>query len=331
MKQSAANNVIELGRSRAAAPPGLSPRASRGRRIIAVGGGKGGIGKSMVSANLGIALARAGNRVLLVDADLGGANLHTCLGVQPPPTTLSDFLARPTGRLEDVAIPTGIENLSLIAGALDSLDAANPKQQQKLRLLRHLQGADCDYLLLDLGAGTAAHILDFFLIADHGLLVLLPEPTSIENAYRFVKAAFFRRMQNLQDQYGIAQLVDAAMTSRDAASRTPFEFIARVKQKDRATGLKLEQELKNFRVKLVVNQAREAQDQNVAAAVVAAWKKFFGLEMEPLGTIAYDDDVWRAVRRRKPVLLEKPDGKAAASLTAVADRLLSLDGRAVAR
>jgi flagellar biosynthesis protein FlhG len=292
-----------------------------------VGGGKGGIGKSMVSANLGIALAQAGNRVLMVDADLGGANLHTCLGVPQPQTSLSDFLAQPSMKLEDVAIPTGVENLSLIAGALDALDAANPRQQQKLRLLRHLQGSAADYLLLDLGAGTSFHVLDFFLIADHCLLVLLPEPTSVENAYRFIKASFFRRLQNIQDQYGIGDLVDAAMTTREGAAKTPYEFIARVKQKDRKVGAELEQELAKFKIKLVVNQARTPADLDVGNAVVSAWKKFFGLEMDYLGAIRYDDEVWRSVRKRRPVLLEKPESEAASGVKQVADRLLTIDGR----
>jgi len=308
------------------APPGLQ-RRTRPRRIIAVGGGKGGIGKTMVSANLGIALARAGQRVLLVDADLGGANLHTALGVSPPQLTLSDFVGRHTDRIDDVVVSTPVPNLRLIAGASDVLDAANPRYQQKVKLLRNLQGVDADYLILDLGAGTAFNTLDFFLIADTGILVLLPEPTSVENAYRFVKAAFFRKLQYLEDQYGIAALVDDMLSTREGAVRTPFEFVSRVKAQDPGLGESLERELRDFRVQLVVNQARTAADLNVGQAVVSAWKKFFGLEMSFLGSIKYDDEAWKAVRRRRPVLLERADCDAAQGMVKIAERLLSLDGR----
>ena len=119
-----------------------------------------------------------GRRVVLVDADLGGANLHTCLGVDLPRRTLSDFIERRIEHIEEIITPTGIQNLGLISGAMDHLDAANPRYAQKMRLLRHVQGMDVDYAILDLGAGTHLNVLDFFLVSDHGILVLVPEPTA---------------------------------------------------------------------------------------------------------------------------------------------------------
>jgi flagellar biosynthesis protein FlhG len=315
----------EPARNVASSPPELSLR-NRPRRIVAIGGGKGGIGKSLVSSNLGIALAQAGQRVLLVDADLGGANLHTCLGVSQPSVGLGDFVHASKLRLDDVAVDTGVPQLRLVAGAQDMLDAANLRYAQKQKLLRGIQQAqDVDYVILDLGAGSSFNTLDFFLAADHGLLVLLPEPTSVENAYRFVKAAFFRRLQHVQSQYGIEDLVESALTTRAGVVRTPFDFISELKAEDAVLGARLEKELSAFRVRLVVNQVRTAGDAGVGRAVVSAWKKFFGLEMEELGAIPYDDDAWKAVRKRRPVLLEHPDSHAAQGLRAIAERLLALD------
>nr|WP_225413542.1 P-loop NTPase [Stigmatella hybrida] len=311
-----------------AGPPGLSKRA-RPRRIIAVGGGKGGIGKTLVSANLGIALAQAGMRVLLVDADLGGANLHTCLGVGQPSATLSDFVRSNKTRIEDIILPTGVPQLSLIAGAQDVLDAANIKYAQKQKLLRSLTALPVDYLLLDLGAGTSFNTLDFFLVADHGVLVVLPEPTAVENAYRFVKAAFFRRLQQVEAQYGIEDLVESALTTREGNLRTPHDFIAQVRKDDPAAGARLEKDLMSFRIRLVVNQARTDADMTVGNSVVSAWKKFFGLEMDDLGAIRYDDEAWRAIRKRRPVLLERPESPAAQGLQRIAGRILALDGIAI--
>jgi flagellar biosynthesis protein FlhG len=291
-----------------------------------VGGGKGGIGKTLVSANLAIALAQAGMRVLLVDADLGGANLHTCLGVGQPSVTLSDFVRSNKVQIQDIIIPTGVPQLSLIAGAQDVLDAANLKYAQKQKLLRTLMVQPVDYLLLDLGAGTSFNTLDFFLVADHGVLVVLPEPTAVENAYRFVKAAFFRKLQQVESQYGIEELVESALTTREGALRTPHDFITQVRQHDPAAGARLERDLQSFRIRLVVNQARTDADMNVGTAVVAAWKKFFGLEMDDLGAIRYDDEAWRAVRKRRPILLERPESPASQGLQRIAGRILTLDG-----
>jgi flagellar biosynthesis protein FlhG len=311
---------------RPAAPRG-GPRArqpvTRVNRILAVGGGKGGIGKSLISANLGIALARRGKRVVLVDADLGGANLHTTLGLDPPRRTLSDFIDRRFERLEDVLTPTGVPNLSLVSGALDHLEAAVPKHTQKMRLLRHIQGLDVDYAILDLGAGTHPNTLDFFLVSDHGVLVLVPEPTAIENAYRFVKAAFWRRMRNVAQVFGYEELLKEVM--RGTSFKSPVDLVATVAEREPEAGLNLARQLAAFRPRLLVNQARTAQDAEMGHAVVAAWRKYFGLEMDYLGAIEYEDEMWRAVRHRQPLLVARPEVAAGRAFDLVATRLLAMD------
>jgi flagellar biosynthesis protein FlhG len=302
--------------------PTATPRR-RARRVISVGGGKGGIGKSLISANLGIELARRGKRVVLVDADLGGANLHTTLGIDLPRRTLSDFIERKVQKIDDVVTPTGIENLGLVSGALDHLDAANPKYAQKMRFLRHVGQMDVDYAILDLGAGTHTNVLDFFLVSDHGVLVLVPEPTAVENAYRFVKAAFWRRLRNVASVYGYDPLLRSVMEG--GTFKSPVELVASLSERDADAGRNLARHLAQFRPRLVVNQARTPQDADVGGAVVAAWRKYFGLEMDLLGTISYEDDVWRAIRARRPLLVEKPDAPSARSFAAIADVLLALD------
>jgi len=297
--------------------------AARTRRIVAVGGGKGGIGKSLISANLGIELARRGRRVVLVDADLGGANLHTTLGLEPPKRTLSDFIERRVARIEDALTPTGIANLSLVSGALDHVDAANPRYAQKMRLLRHVQQLDVDYAILDLGAGTHSNVLDFFLVSDHGVLVLVPEPTSVENAYRFLKAAFWRRLRNVAHVFGYDPLLRSLLTT--APFRSPVELVSTVMERDREAGQNLVRQLAAFRPRLIVNQARTAQDAEIGQAIAAAWRKYFGLQMDYLGHIQYDDDLWRVQRARRPLLVEKPDAAAARSFAGLVDSLLALD------
>jgi flagellar biosynthesis protein FlhG len=319
--------LVQVIEAEEARTPRSAPRprkgAPRARRVLSVGGGKGGIGKSLISANLAIALARRGQRVVLVDADLGGANLHTTLGLDVPRRTLSDFIERKVERIEDVLTPTGVENLSLISGALDSLEAASPKHAQKMRLLRNVQSMDVDYAILDLGAGTHSNVLDFFLVSDHGVLVLVPEPTAVENAYRFVKAAFWRRVRNVAQVFGYEELLRSVMEG--ATFRSPVELVTTLAATDPDAGATLARQLAAFRPRLVVNQVRTQQDRDMGHAVVAAWRKYFGLEMEYLGAIDHDDAMWRAVRQRRPLLVERPEVPAAVAFTEIADRLLAAD------
>ena len=213
--------MAELPQLRLVAPPTADGSATRRPptarsgtrpgRILSVGGGKGGVGKSLVAASLGIEFARRGCRVVLVDCDLGGANLHTSLGIDPPRRTLSEFVNHSVERIEEVLVPTGIANLSLVSGALDHLDAASPNHGQKLRLIRHLQSMDADFAILDLAAGTQKNTLDFFLLADHKVVILAPEHSAIENAHRFVKAAFWRRLRAAASIFGVAHLLDECL------------------------------------------------------------------------------------------------------------------------
>ena len=292
-------------------------------RVWAVGGGKGGDGKSLLTANVGITLAQMGKRVCLIDADLGGANLHTCLGVAQPEATLDDFITRQTETLDELAVHTSVPNLSLISGAGDVFGAANPKYQTKMRLIRKIQSMDFDHVILDLGAGTAFNTLDFFLSAHRGVLLCVPEPTSIENLYRFMKAAFYRRLRQLDRQFQVRDLVRVAMTrkngNRVASLRELFEHI---KQLEPERGARLEAAMQRFRPKLVVNQVRSGADARVGQQIALAVRRYFGIDMQFAGYLEYDDIVWRAVRKRRPLLLEYPSRRLADSYRGIVAKIL---------
>ena len=116
------------------------------KRIWALGGGKGGTGKSFISSSLGLHLASLGRDVLVIDADLGGPNLHTLLGMRNGHPDLGDFLTNKVPLLEDAAVETPYPGLSIIRGTENVLFVANLNHYRKLRLLRQLR-----QLLVELG------------------------------------------------------------------------------------------------------------------------------------------------------------------------------------
>ena len=142
------------------------PRA----RIVAMGGGKGGVGKSFLTANLAHCFARSGYRAVAVDGDLEGANLHTCLGVPSPRTGLADFVAGRQDDLGKLLVETSLPNLQLIGGTHANLHQPQPGHSRRVEFLRGLRALDTDFVLIDLGAGTQASTLDYFLVADMGLI-----------------------------------------------------------------------------------------------------------------------------------------------------------------
>jgi flagellar biosynthesis protein FlhG len=299
----------------------------RSARIVAVGGGKGGVGKTLVATNLALAMAVRGQRVLLVDADLGGANVHTVLGVPPPLVTLSDVVSH-RANLDDVAVATPFENLRFVSGALDDIGAANPQHAAKMRLLRQLGKQRYDVVVLDLGAGTAFNTLDFFLIAHTGILVVLPEPTSIENAYRFLKAAFLRRLAVIEKAYGIKDLVDEARRQRGAgAQTTPAELMAAIAARNADVGRVVYDQMSRFVPRLVLNQARRGTSEGIDDATVAqdmasACRRFLGLRLDVLGVLPDDDAVRRSVRLRQPLRLVAPLSPISRSLDTLAEKVM---------
>ena len=292
-------------------------------RIIAVGGGKGGVGKSLVTSSLGIAIARHGKKVVVIDADLGGANLHTCLGLSTPAITLSDFISRRVESIDDVILETGVKNLGLISGAHDHLAASNLKYGQKTRLLSRIATVDADFILLDIGAGISFNIVDFFLIAEQGLLVVIPEPSSIENAYRFLKMSFYRHLWRALKSSPSRKVVEAAMDQKNRDGiRTPIDLLDAVERRDSATGRYLKEQAHSFRPRLLINQVRYPEDERLGASMASVCRRHLGIDIDAIGTVRFDESVWKAIRKRRPFMLDCPESAAGSSLERVAQALM---------
>jgi flagellar biosynthesis protein FlhG len=290
--------------------PVAAPRTRR--QIWSIGGGKGGIGKSLLAASVGWQLARMGRRVVLVDADLGGANLHTCLGLPAPGRTLADFIQRRVSSIEEVLTDTPAPGLRLISGAGDLLTAANIKHLQKVRVMNHVKAIDVDVVLIDLGAGTSYNILDFFLLSDVSILAVVPEPTSIENGYRFIKSALYRRLRAAAPTEEVRRLVDSALDPGSPEGiRTPVELLARVEAEDAESARALRREVAAFQPRFVVNEVRDVADVAIGHQLVAACGRHLGLHASYAGFVHHDDAVWQAVRRRRLFMGDAPTSRAA--------------------
>jgi flagellar biosynthesis protein FlhG len=308
------------GTHAAAAHPPVREPPERHRRIIAIGGGKGGVGKSLLAANLGIYLAQLGKRVILIDADLGGANLHTFVGVERPSVTLGDFFDKRVARIEDCVVETAVKGLGLVSGEGDPLWAANPRPATKNRLINQVREIDTDYLICDLPPGSGFIALDFFLVAHIGLLVVVPEPTSVENTFRFIKSAFLRRLRDIQkvDKLPVDRTFEGGMPS-------PLDLYEAVRKDDPALAERVLDEIHKFRPRVVVNQTRTRADLDLGAMLRSAGRRRLGLSVDYLGHLEADDAVWLAVRKRRPLVVEHPESKVSKNVERIARKLLAAE------
>jgi len=199
-------------------------------RVIAVASGKGGVGKTNITANVAVSLARDGRRVCVLDADLGLANLDVLLGVTAP-LSLLDVLHG--GRRLDEIMVEGPAGLRLIPGASGVEELTALTASERLRLLDEIDAlaGTLDVLLVDTPAGISANALHFAAAAADVLVVVTPEPTALADAYALVKI--------LAGRYGRREfLVAVNMAAGAADAEAAFRRLARVA--DRFLGVRLE-------------------------------------------------------------------------------------------
>jgi len=292
--------------------------------FVPIGGGKGGVGKTFIVANIAATLARAGLRVVAVDADLEGANLHTCLGVPKPQSSLADFVSEREDDLQKLIVETPIENLSLIAATGAHISTPQPGQARRVQLMRTLRAISADIVLLDLGAETHSAVMDYFMAGDDGVVVITPEPTSVENAYSFMRAAFYRRLRLAMVSHDVRNVISQAMDQRNERGiRTPFDLLREVEAIDSAEGVRFVETMRSFHPRIVVNDVQTAEDIRLGFSVRSVCRKYFGIEAEYLGYINRDDAARESVRSRCPLVVTKPKSEAARYLRRIAAKLLS--------
>src|SRR3954471_975727 len=310
-------------------PPSYPPDSSQGiapppgvRRTIAVGGGRGGVGKSVLAANLGVYVAQLGRSVLLIDADPAGAALHTVLGIDLP--NVSEGTGDEDEEDELRPLPTQVPGLQLVPQGYRIGSTVPVRPGRKPRWARQLQKLDIDYVILDLGAGTGPATLDLFLGADIGITVASPEPPSIEATYRFARALFQRVMRRLltKDRFKM-RLLERAEAELGPLP-PPQDVVRAVARYDSNLGALAAAELGKLRPRLVINNGRLRGDAELGPAMSEMAERYLGVNFDYVGHIEQDDAVWLSVVHRRPLLIDSPTSKSARNVERIARRVLAL-------
>lgn len=319
-------------------PPHVKVPQGEIPRLIAVGGGKGGVGKSILSANLASRLAQMGYRVLVVDLDLGCANLHTHFGIPKPRFTLANYVLFGDRTFPEIITPTTISGVALIAGGQEAQWgrhlARGPEALLALwdSLLRSRQQFQVDFVLMDLGAGTQRHTMDFFSAAHLGVGTVLPEPTSIENAYVFLKTHLWHIIDHVAMR---TNEMDAAHDLRSTLTRMSQEasgkgYMEAFRQMSSAYPSYINDVFSALRARnlgLVINQTRSQSDIEIGASMELICRRYFGLQAFFLGDMNYDDCAWKSLRNRRLLLNDFPHSILSKRLSRVAQNVVDLLGR----
>ena len=163
-----------------------SVKKERTTRIIAVASGKGGVGKTNLAINMGILFAKEGKKVIVMDADLGLANVNIILGIIPKYNLY--HVLKGQKKLSEIMIDTP-QGIKIIAGASGFAKLADMGDDQRNVFIENLEDlSEADIVIIDTGAGVSRNVLSFVMAADEAIIVTTPEPTSITDAYGIIKS-----------------------------------------------------------------------------------------------------------------------------------------------
>jgi flagellar biosynthesis protein FlhG len=306
--------------SHAEATRAVPRQVTRQRHVIAVGGGRSGVGKTLLSVNLAVYLAQLGRQVVLCDADPHGSSLHTMLGLHQPPLALPEAMS--AGNFEPAA--TSVPGLSLLPITYDRWTVTPKRPSRKSHWMAPLSYVNADYIVINLGSSTAPASLDVFFDADIKLCVAAPEPPAIEATYRFCRALFARRLRRLfaRERFKL-RAVEKALERLDPLP-SPRELVAEIALFDEPVANAAAGVLRALRPGLIIGKTRLRRDLELGPAMSVLSERFLGLSLDYLGYIEQDDAVWLTARRCRPLLIDAPTSKSARNIERVARRLLAL-------
>lgn len=293
-------------------------------QIIPVASGKGGVGKSLLSANLAIALGQQGKKVVLVDLDLGASNLHLVIGQKPGAASLGSWFTEKSD-FKDIIQQTDYQNVSFIAGDSQIPDLTSLKHVQKVRLIKNLKNIDTDYIILDLGAGTHQFILDMFLLSPQGIVVSAPAVTATLNGYLFLKNATFRLLyttfkRGTPGRAYLDNLKKDSATMQKLYIPNLIQFLANC---DPANTQIFISRMQQFRPRLVMNMIEDPKDADRAQRIKSSCNQYLGLEIEYLGLMYRDMLQDKALASQLPVVVYKPQSVLGQAIYRIADKIIS--------
>jgi len=293
------------------------------KAIIPIAGGKGGVGKTFLAANLAIAMANQGYSTLVVDLDLGGANLPSFLNLPNRFPGVGDFLKARSAELTDLIVPTEVPNLRFIPGDGLTPFMANIAHVQKVKLISSIKELPAEYIFLDLGAGTSFNTLDFFRMSPHGFVVATPDYLSIMSMMAFMKHLILRIVERaFTNNHQIRTLLRDYYKQPMTAGQTNLSVLkSEIAAIDPEAGKTVTELCRKYRPRIVFNMGEHPDEIKIAEQINNSLESNLGLRVDYFGFIFYDASVRQSVKERIAFLPNYQESKAAKSIVRVAERI----------
>jgi flagellar biosynthesis protein FlhG len=296
-------------------------------KLIAVGGAKGGIGKSLFVVNMGVLLSQMGKRAVVVDLDLGAANLHLYMGVWSLKRRIDDFLTKKVPTISDILIPTKY-GPQLIGGGGARLGAANIHFSRKLKLMRSLKTIDADYIIMDMGGDTSYNVLDFYLAADQGFVLTTCDPASYLDAYGFIKLALHRKLTRLfgaespyrrHRDFDLENLIKSFIFSTTGQNHQLRELLERIRNEYPVHHKFIREIIGRFRPATIVTMTEDSdQVDALVGRIKKVSRRMLSIDVDHFGCLPFEKGIQQSARELVPHLAKNPGSGFARALRRIA-------------
>ncbi len=297
----------------------------RNTTIIPIASGKGGVGKTLLTANLAIALAKAGHSTVAVDLDLGGSNLHTYLGIANKYAGIGDFLKSKKTSFNKLLLPTNTPNLSFVPGDGKTPFMANISTDQRQELIRNIREIKARYILLDLGAGSTFNTLNFFGLAHRTIVTTTFETAAIMNFLMFLRNFIFRLLISAfrRNKQLHSMLVQSFRKSIQDNPTTVATLLKQAERIDPVLARNTKRKLQQYHPRIVFNMGETPDDLKICASLKKSIQAHLSMEPEFFGYIFWDDAVRKAAKTNCALINKFPESSSAHGFHGLAEKIVN--------
>lgn len=299
--------------------------------FIPIASGKGGVGKSILAANLAVALANSGHSVVAIDLDLGGSNLYSYLGLENTHAGIGDYLVHKKGKLIDYLVQTNIPNLQYLAADRRVTFLANIGYAQKVKLINEIKNIRADYIVIDLGAGTTFNTLDYFDFSNNGFVITTFEKPAILNTLSFLKNFIHRvALKEIKQNHTVIADINKAYKNITGDDYLTINDIFHIVDKvDAALASKIVSIIRSYQPRIIFNRGERPDQLEVINNMQPSIKKYLSIDLCFFGFL-FEEDSTKLSTNHGYILLKKyPESILSKGIIEISKRIVKFNNKII--